>query len=226
MPVGPDFTAQTQISPIQNPAHTTDLRLTTPVPQQILKVSIILFLPIHWERVLRPSLTRSFRQVFLQRSSQTGFFLDVQFRNPILCKGGGSEGGGESEELINGDDSPNDENSKDGAIIEPLSSHMASAPKSSGGDDFMREQILTTPMQLSENQNDLLQDADLDADVQQKLLSEIPFKVEDKEEIELKEEPESITTISIPYADSTTSQHEHVPYLSKQFLQICFEIAC
>lgn len=69
-----------------------------------------------------------------------------------------------------------------------------------------------------QDQDEILQEAQLDVDVQQKLLAEIPFKMEDKEEVELKVEPESMSTMSIPYVDSTTSQPEHIPYLSKQFV--------
>lgn len=140
-------------------------------------------------------------------------------------KKGGSEGGGESDDLINGDCSPKEPDIKDETLIEQMpSSHVEQNQKPA--EEYIQEHLLTDPIQLSvQDQDEILQEAQLDVDVQQKLLAEIPFKMEDKEEVELKEEPESMSTMSIPYVDSTTSQPEHtIPYLSKQFvstLKIC-----
>lgn len=145
----------------------------------------------------------------------------------ILCEGGSEGGGeGEGEELLNDDDcSLKDEDSKEGTIIEvatALPSHLE--PKTENDGFIHPEPMLTsTPaIQLSvHDQANILQDAELDADVQQKLLSEIPFKMEDRgeDQNDLQDEPpEPVTTVPIPYADSTTSQPEHIPYLSKQIL--------
>lgn len=126
--------------------------------------------------------------------------------------------------MNDGECSPKDEDSKDGTIIEvaaALPSHLE--PKTENEDFIHPEPILnsTPAMQLSvHDQANILQDAELDADVQQKLLSEIPFKMEDRvdDQTDLQDEPEPVTTVPIPYADSTTSQPEHIPYLSKQIL--------
>lgn len=142
-----------------------------------------------------------------------------------MTKGGGSEGGGESEDLINGSCSPKNEDSKDGTIIEPLNDVEH---ESEDGDEYIQEsRILATPIQLAiSDQDDVLQDAELNTDMQEKLLTEVPFRVVGKEEMELKEESVSVTTICIPYADSTTSQPEHVPYLSKHLMKNAYKLNC
>jgi len=141
---------------------------------------------------------------------------------------GGSEGGGEGEELNDDECSPkDDEDSKDGGtlieVAAALPSHLE--PKTEAGDFAQPEPMLTASpaIQLSVHHDptDMLQDAELDAEVQQKLLSEIPFKMEDRsggdDQPELRE-PDPVTALPVPYADSTTSQPEHIPYLSKRIL--------
>lgn len=154
---------------------------------------------------------------------------------PYLCTlwpKGGNEDGGEGKDSIKGNCSPKDEDSGDEQSIDPLT--PVEPIKSKSCDDVIHHQeqhgtggVLVTPIQLHvPDQDDILQSAELDADVQQKLLAEIPFKMEEKEEGgEMKEEPESATTICIPYADSTTSQSDPVPYLSKRHL-LDREYAC
>lgn len=143
-----------------------------------------------------------------------------------MTKGGGSEGGGESEDLINGSCSPKNEDPKDEATIEPLKD--VEHESEDGDDEYIQEsRILATPIQLAiSDQDDVLQDAELNTDVQEKLLTEVPFRVVGKEETELKEESVSVTTICIPYADSTTSQPEHVPYLSKHLMKNAYKLNC
>lgn len=127
---------------------------------------------------------------------------------------GGSEGGGESDDLLNGDCSPKEPDIKEEQLP---SSHIEQKP---APEEYIQEHLLTDPIQLSvQDQDEILEEAQLDVDVQQKLLAEIPFKMEDKEDaVDMKDA--EISSICIPYADSTTSQPENISYLSK--LRITF----
>ncbi|XP_065217036.1 probable nuclear hormone receptor HR3 isoform X2 [Planococcus citri] len=129
--------------------------------------------------------------------------------NPLMgnVTTGGSEGGGESDDLLNGDCSPKEPDIKD----ELPSSHIEQKPAT---EEYIQENLLTDPIQLSvQDQDEILEEAQLDVDIQQKLLAEIPFKMEDKEDtVEMKDA--EMSNICIPYADSTTSQPENIPYLN------------